>query len=118
MLRIRFFHFPSCAFMSNRYMPGRCGVDPVPDPEGLQLIIYPNPSLHKTQLEIFLSVDSRTNLKIFDINGRLISHEINGAIYGKGYHKWELDPSSFPKGIYIVELRAVNTVEALRWVRL
>ncbi len=68
---------------------------------------YPNPFNPTTSIRYSLPKDSDVTLKIYDINGRLLStliHEKQSA----GTHNIQWNASSFPSGIYFYRLQTNN----------
>ncbi len=81
-------------------------------------MVHPNPSFGISDIEFRLPQDSKVNLKLFDTSGRMIVHRIKDQVYGEGYHRVELASQELSSGIYLIELRAVNEVRTIKWIKL
>jgi len=92
-------------------MPGDCNIiiDPNnPVPDELTAILYPNPSQDLSLFDYYLPLDSRVNLKLYNVQGQLISPFLTDRIQGKGYHRFEIPLANLAPGIYFLSLKAVN----------
>lgn len=68
-------------------------------------IVYPNPTIDFTNLEIELSADLNAQMYLFDIQGRPIATLFNGNLY-KGKNKIQFNIGHLSKGSYILHLTA------------
>jgi hypothetical protein len=66
---------------------------------------FPNPFNPVTTIPFDLPRDSKVNLKIYDISGRLVTTLISGW-RNAGYHKVTWDASNLVSGVYIYHLEA------------
>lgn len=71
----------------------------------LSFHVYPNPVGNITTIEYYLPNQSVAQLKVFDINGRLMENLIlNEKTYGISTFNWNTD--HLPQGVYILHLQA------------
>lgn len=89
---------------------------PLPDDISL-LPNYPNPFNTHTNLHYFLPFATYINLRIFDINGRLVANVADG-VQQAGHHFITWDASNIASGIYFAKLRAIDKTELLKMVLL
>jgi hypothetical protein len=68
---------------------------------------YPNPFNPTTKIEFGLAVDSRVNLKVFNILGQLVA-EIIDANMTVGFHEIDFDASALNSGVYFYTLEALG----------
>lgn len=64
---------------------------------------YPNPFNPETKIDFTLPSDSKVNIKIYDITGKLVNELINGH-YSAGTHTVNFNGSSLSSGIYFYTL--------------
>jgi len=76
---------------------------------------YPNPSRGETVINYSLSTPSRTNLSLFDVNGRLVKVLVNG-IKEAGTHTVRLNGGSLTAGVYFYRLQTGNFSAVKRMV--
>ncbi len=69
--------------------------------------VYPNPFNPITTIRYGLAQNSDVQISIYDINGRLITTLIN-EFQITGYHSITWDASSYPSGIYFINISASN----------
>lgn len=85
------------------------GIDGTPDRAGIR--IFPNPAQHVVQLELPPSL-YRSQLSIIDITGRsVMQRTINGQL------NVVLDVAGLPSGMYLIQLRAGDTGQMVRFVK-
>jgi hypothetical protein len=65
-----------------------------------QLFVYPNPVKDELTVEL-TEVRSRVDLKLYDVHGRLVFSQRIG-----GQQKIQVEMSSLPKGLYLLEVRS------------
>lgn len=80
-------HSPGC-------MPQRCVLHPA----------YPNPFNPETRISYELPAKGHVNLKIYDINGRLVRELVN-TIQNAGHHLAVFEASNSPSGFYLATLQ-------------
>ncbi len=97
---------------------GICNNMEIKDPNKLQTLLYPNPTSGTSTLEFYLPLRSKINLQLFDMQGRLLDRLIDKAVGEKGSYLYPIDLSTYPKGIYILRLNAVNESQTIRLIRL
>lgn len=66
------------------------------------VISYPNPFNDRLFISAFMSAQGIINLDVFDLSGRLIQRNQWEAFEGK--NEWELQTSTWEKGLYILRL--------------
>ncbi len=77
-------------------------------PSGFELAQnFPNPFNPSTIIKFNLEKDANVSLKVFDVQGRLISELANGVM-NQGSYSYTFDASSYSSGIYYYELKAVD----------
>ena len=64
---------------------------------------YPNPFNPRTQIRFDLPNESHVQLKIFDIQGRLIETLLNNKV-NAGYHQINWNGSQFSSGMYFIQM--------------
>jgi hypothetical protein len=67
------------------------------------LNIYPNPANIETNISYNILSDSKVMLKLFDMNGRLIS-SIDKGTQREGQHTLQMNCQGLKKGIYMVQI--------------
>ncbi|MBA3704627.1 MAG: M4 family metallopeptidase [Bacteroidetes bacterium] len=72
------------------------------------MIIYPSPSNGKFTLELGLSQNEKTELKIVNALGQIIKTENHN--FASGNNKLSLDISDFRNGVYFIELKTSSNV--------
>ena len=70
-------------------------------------IVYPNPTIDFTNVEIELPADLNAQMYLYDIQGKLIAPLFNGKLY-KGKNKIQFNIGHLPKGSYILHLVSDN----------
>jgi hypothetical protein len=68
---------------------------------------YPNPFNPSTVIKFNLEKDANVSLRVFDVQGRLLSELANGVM-NQGSYSYTFDASSYSSGIYYYELKAVD----------
>lgn len=69
---------------------------------------YPNPFNPVTVIQFSLEQPGVAKLKVFDLQGRLIS-EITNSVKSAGTHQVRWDASNFASGVYFYQLETANT---------
>jgi alpha-tubulin suppressor-like RCC1 family protein len=70
---------------------------------------YPNPFNPSTVISYQLPVNSKVELRVFDVLGREVAMLVNERMT-PGYHKVTFDAGNLASGMYIYRLKAGNTV--------
>mgnify|MGYP001483726129 CR=1 FL=1 len=90
---------------------GSLTLDYTPLPEKYEVSqAYPNPFNPMTCINFALPIDSRVQVKVFDLTGRLVSTIMNG-FQPAGNHKLSWDGSNKASGVYFVKFYAVGANE-------
>jgi hypothetical protein len=76
---------------------------------------YPNPFNPSTRIDFSLAVDSKVNLKVFDILGQEVATLINSDLVA-GSHNVEFSAVNFNSGVYFYILQTGNYVETKKMV--
>jgi hypothetical protein len=76
----------------------------VPD-EFMLMQNYPNPFNPSTTIEFSLPSESDVTLKVYSVNGELITTLINSAQFEKGSYKLKFDASKLASGTYVYVLQ-------------
>jgi hypothetical protein len=66
--------------------------------------LYPNPFKTKTNVTLFLRYESNITLKVYDMNGNLLSTVINNQKLPSGKHTIEWIPNNLKSGLYVFNL--------------
>lgn len=83
-------------------------VNGIETPSGFELAQnYPNPFNPSTVIKFNLEKDANVSLRVFDVQGRLLSELANGVM-NQGSYSYIFDASSYSSGIYYYELKAVD----------
>lgn len=78
---------------------------------------YPNPFNPNTVISFQLPVAGFISLKVYDINGRVISEIVNETL-NAGEYKINFDGSAFPSGVYYYKLTSGNFAETKKMILL
>ena len=76
---------------------------------------YPNPFNPTTVIGFQLQAAGFTSLKVFDINGRIVSELVNENLKA-GEYKINFDGSTLPSGVYYYKLTTINFVETKKMI--
>ncbi|MBO4587819.1 MAG: T9SS type A sorting domain-containing protein [Bacteroidales bacterium] len=99
-------------FMDKKYVtdtsntvvdPGFLGVPEVVATGKTSVSIYPNPTSSQATIDINLSENANTMVRVFDMSGKVVFTENLGRI-DAGNHKTQLNCQNLRKGIYIVNV--------------
>ncbi len=66
------------------------------------LTVYPNPASDKLNVQFNSSQDGNINIRIFDINGKMVMS--NEFVSQKGMNTYEMELGTLSRGIYVVNL--------------
>ncbi|MFM2305485.1 MAG: hypothetical protein RLZZ367_154 [Bacteroidota bacterium] len=66
--------------------------------------VYPNPSANTVKAGFSLRELGRINLKLYNMNGQVVSTIANNQLYMSGVHTVDIDLSVLPAGIYSLQL--------------
>ena len=64
----------------------------------LEINLYPNPSNEMVSIRLSQEWENTTNLKVFDVQGKLVFEQFNSA------HTIELSTQSYAAGLYFIEI--------------
>jgi len=68
---------------------------------------FPNPVIHKTNIEFSIASSTEVSLKVVDITGKVVATPVH-EILRAGTHSLEFDAGQIPNGIYFYRLDAGN----------
>jgi tetratricopeptide (TPR) repeat protein len=85
-------------------------------PTTISLSNYPNPFTERTTVRYTLPEGDDVQLVVYDLLGRAVQHLVDGY-QEAGQHEVVVDGSTMPSGTYVYRLRAGETVETGRFVR-
>jgi Spondin_N/Secretion system C-terminal sorting domain len=77
--------------------------------------IYPNPITRSTTVELELIKPENVSVDVFDLQGRRLASLYNGFL-AAGTHSIPWTPESVSSGVYVVRLRAGNTISTSRLI--
>ncbi len=78
--------------------------------------IRPNPLNNFALISLELEQSATVDIKIYDINGNLISAAINSELRDVGKHIVRFDGSNLPKGVYLCKVMIDEEVQTLRMI--
>ncbi len=102
-----------CYFSYTLYQPGDENIiidtNAVLGTEGVSLKkieaqVSPNPTFGKSTLRFNLEKSSHATIQIFDGLGKLLKQEASQIFFDRGENKYDLDFSSYPKGVYYLKI--------------
>jgi hypothetical protein len=71
---------------------------------------YPNPFNAATMVRFSVGRATNVHMGVYGIDGKLIS-PLHSSTYEVGFHQWKPNlPSDLPSGIYLLRLRAEQTI--------
>ena len=68
------------------------------------LQVFPNPTQDKATVSFVAPAGSRAVMEIYNMNGELVTGVLDATMPDDGLYSFDLDCSSFVKGIYFVRL--------------
>lgn len=77
--------------------------------ESDNLLISPNPFSHQIQVELQLKAPTSVQLRVYDMQSKLIKTLINQPAYRAGKHLFTYDFVDLPSGIYFYQLETNDT---------
>ena len=83
----------------------------------VSLVARPNPFNPRTKIEFGLPREGRVTLRVYDIQGRLVSTLVNGRM-NAGNHTVELNGDKLPSGVYMMRLQREDGAEVNRRITL
>ncbi|MCB2212958.1 T9SS type A sorting domain-containing protein [bacterium] len=72
--------------------------------------VYPNPFNPETQIVIGLPANAELNVKVYNVNGQLVSTLADGS-YNAGYQTFTLDGSRLTSGVYFLRVISPNNLD-------
>jgi hypothetical protein len=79
---------------------------------------YPNPFNPITKISIDLPRDSRINLVIYDVLGRIVKRLVYNEFKAAGSYTYEFNGTSFPSGVYFYRFDTDNFTATKKFVLL
>jgi hypothetical protein len=65
---------------------------------------YPNPFNPVTKISFYIASDSKVNLKIYDISGKMVNDLINDKLLKSDYYTYEFNAVNLASGVYFYRL--------------
>ena len=99
-------------FMAMKYVPDTVNaIVDESDYEGIRLVqssnntvsVYPNPARDRVQLQLSVADAGRAVVNVYDVNGRRVYSRDMGVV-AEGDHAIELNCSTLPRGMYLVNV--------------
>jgi hypothetical protein len=69
-----------------------------------QISVFPNPANHTTKISLRLNRDSKIEIQLRDITGRILNEVLNSQALAAGSHEVVADLSNTPSGAYFFEV--------------
>lgn len=82
----------------------------------INLRIYPNPVIGQGRVEFILPHADYVILNLADISGKLY-HRVNMGLLQEGTCQYTLDLTTFPDGLYFLNLSTINGTQTLRFLK-
>ena len=79
--------------------------------DGLQVMVSPNPSTSNFELYTSSSIDATIEVKVFDVNGRLICQPVIS------YDQITKFGNDFPRGIFLVQVRQGEILKTIKIIK-
>lgn len=76
-----------------------------------KISIYPNPARSKLYIDIKNGNQVKLQIKIFDINGHIVSNKIVSEFHNT------IDASTFPPGLYFIQIKTNNSIINEKFVK-
>jgi len=77
-----------------------------------EILVYPNPVKSKITIEAGLSVQNPGLIKIFNLNGKQVIKTVNFS------SKQQIDVSTLPAGLYLLQITRNNKVKSKKFIKL
>jgi len=77
--------------------------------------LWPNPFNPSTNLCVYLPSSSRTEISVYDVNGRLIS-TLNSGVLSVCEHTFQIQAQNWPSGIYLYSVKTESEVKSGKMV--
>lgn len=91
----------------NEFSYGTVGIEPVKEFTDMQ--VYPNPVTDRINIEFYLTEPSDVTISVIDIVGKVVS-QINPGQINAGPQKFNVDANQLKPGVYMLQVKAGNTV--------
>jgi hypothetical protein len=65
---------------------------------------YPNPFNPTTQIRFALPESQQVTIRVYDVDGRMVSELVNNQTYSAGNHQVSFDGTGLSTGVYIYNL--------------
>lgn len=82
----------------------------------VNVLLYPNPSVNTSYLEINAPVGSKIEGQIYDATGKLVRGGIFDTVLEDGYIMYNLDAQSYAEGVYTIHLMIDGNIQSYRWI--
>lgn len=92
------------------------GIDDVISAVENSIVVYPNPAINYTSIEMKLEDKSTISVNLYDLTGKNVMNIVNQQL-PEGLHKQTLNVANLPSGIYFLQITANNaTLETRKLV--
>ena len=81
-----------------------------PEPNGLTLTVWPNPTRASAEVRFTLRAPSAMRLVVYDLLGREVARLAEGT-HGAGEHRVRFETAALPAGVYIVQVSTEDAIE-------
>jgi hypothetical protein len=79
-----------------------------------KFVVYPNPASSTINVDFESMVKENVDVVLMDLSGRTVMHTLVGAM--EGYNHSSLDVTKVAKGVYMMQLKSENSMNAVRIV--
>lgn len=86
-------------------------------PEGVQWLVFPNPTAETLHLESFLLKDETLTLNLLDLQGRCVKEVFKNKKSPAGPLRLKADTSDLPAGLYLLRLKSETGTLTIKWVK-
>ncbi|MFN0188924.1 MAG: 3-coathanger stack domain-containing protein [Bacteroidia bacterium] len=105
--------------LSTKELSAGINVEPVRNKsESFKMLLHPNPASDLLQVQLENMAESRMEIHITDLSGRLVLRMKTDDVMDSGVYRIPVDVSAFPAGTYIVKTISDGTTIAKPFVKL
>jgi len=76
--------------------------------------LFPNPVSGKGIIEYILPHETKVDLLIYDLNGKIVKSLIQNERQNAGFHQFKFDVSDLKEGFCFVHLKAGTSVKTIK----
>lgn len=81
-----------------------------------QLIAFPNPTTESITIEVTPSISEEGTLRILNVQGKMLQQK-NIQLQSGLPQQFKFDLSTYPRGIYFVNLTTAHSVSTIKFVK-